>query len=147
MAPRVTSITTPLACITLCMGVTSAQANIESETSRSTIVGQIGNPTPYEILWWGILDDVTAILCHYFGGCIAEPWFSQSSTVESRMQAQFDEYEANGIGTLTAQEETDLYHASVDAEKHLLDNPGAVSAGLEADYLNMLAEIIEQLQP
>ncbi|MEM1184257.1 MAG: hypothetical protein AAGI53_04555 [Planctomycetota bacterium] len=110
-------------------------------------MGRAAELTPYEILWWELLEDVTAVLCYYIGGCDAAPWLTTNASIEARMQAQYDEYEANGIGSLTTQEESDLYNSAVDAKKHLQDNPGGVDADLEADYLNMLSEIIEELQP
>ena len=142
------SITAPVACITLCVGVTGAQSTAQHvEVTNSELSGSVAAEATYETWWWHVMENLSIYLCDILGGCQVSPWNSRSAAVEARMQAQFDEYEANGLGSLTAQEELDLFKEAQDAEAHLLANPGAVTADLEADYLNMLAEIIEQLQP
>lgn len=100
---------------------------------------------------WSLLDVLTSFLCMLVN-CSGEPWRPGSSmetlsqTVTKRMHAQMSSFSAYGVDLgLTAPEKTAGIADAEATRDHILASPGLLDPTLEADYLDMLEDMIDDL--
>lgn len=141
------NVTTLLLTLMATSVVSGGVAATSSADHASEVPGATDLIDEREIWFWVDLDLLTTLLCVYFVCDDGNVWTSTSATVEARMQAHIDDYEANGIDpSLTVEEKAAMLADAEATQAHITANSGYVDATLESNYLDTLSDVINDLQ-